>query len=480
MNDHRGGVRSASGTTRRRGSCRWASTCAAILLVGAATRPARAQLATGAVPTASSLNATQATPPSLPDPDIHTDALKIKGWNIPIPGASDTLDGHLFGVRDTLADYGIGYFGFTNSYFSDNVLRHGLPVGSRENQLYSGQLPTVFSSNFGYVTYDLSRYGIPNGQIVLGLNFVRTNWTPLGPDNLSLSSATYYQTFLHKAVELKIGYIANSLEFLGTYVGGSLAGGVFGPNGTIPVEQGETTTIYPTPGIDVKVNLPDHLYDKIGVERALSPDGVTVENHQDGGGVRFTLQNSGVFVIDEAGYRVDPSPGVHQTWIRGAASYTSSNYQDYSKPPLRADHNYGLYLFGDRQFWQSRPRGRTTAQGLYAGFTVEYAPPALNRFTQYYEARIYGFGLIPGRPRDLLSLVFTDNVFSSDLIDTAHLQHQLTHRNSEALSLNYSAHVYHGININGGLSFINNPTSVTYTQRTGSALNVMLGTVTFF
>ena len=460
-------------------SCR-VPICTAMLLMDRGLRPAQAQAVSGQLPVASGLLATEATPQTLPDPYASADALKIKGWNIPIVGAGDTLDQNLFGVRNVLAENGIGYFGFTNSYFSDNVLRHGMPVGNRDNQLYSGQLPTVFSSNFGYLNYDLSRFGIPNGQIVLGMNFVRTSWNSLGPNNLGLSTATYYQTFLHKIIEFKIGYIANSLEFLGTYVGGSLAGGVFGPNGTIPVEQGETTTIYPTPGINVKVNFPNHFYTKAGLERALSPDGVTVENHEDSGNLRFGLPNSGVFLIDESGYRVDPSPGVNQTWIRAAASYTSSNYPDLSKPPHRADHNYGLYVFGDRQLWQSKPRGRTTAQGIYAGFTVEYAPPALNRFTQYYEARLYSFGLIPTRPRDLLSLVFTDNVFSSYAIDTAHLANLLTHRNSESLSLNYSAHVYHGINLNGGLSFINNPTSVTYTHLTGSALNVMLGTVTFF
>ena len=454
--------------------------CTALLLATALCRPTQAQTTGSQGSVASNVLATEPLPPSLSDPDSEVDALRIKGWNIPIVGAADTLDQNLFGVRKTLADSGIGYFGFTNSYFSDNVLRHGLPVGSRENQLYSGQLPTLFSSNFGYLTFDLSRYGIPDGQIVLGLNYVRTNWTPLGPDNFSLSSATYYQTFLHRMIEFKIGFIPNSLEFLGTYVGGSLAGGVFGPNGTIPVEQGETTTVYPTPAINVKVNFPDHFYTKLGLERALSPDGVTVENHQDGGGVRFVAPNSNLFLIDEVGYRVNPLPGIHQTWIRGAASYTNSDYQDLSKPGRRADQNYGLYLFADRQLWQSKPHGRTVAQGLYAGFTIEYAPPALNRFTQYYEARLYGFGLIPGRPRDLLSLVFTNNVFSNYAIDTAHLQHQLTHRNSEALSLNYSAHVYHGINMNAGVSYISSPTSVTYTQRTGSALNIMLGTVTFF
>ncbi len=437
---------------------------------------AHAQTATPAV---SVVPSSQASTPST-SPYAEVDDLKLKGWNIPLPGAADTIDPDLFGIRKDLADLGIGYFGFTNSYFADNLLRHGLPVGGRQNQLYSGQLPTGFTSNYLYVTYDLSRYGIPDGQIVLGATFVKTTWTNLGPNNFSLSLATYYQTFLHKMIELKIGYIANSLEFLGTYVGGSLAGGVFGPNGTIQVEAGETTTIYPTPGINVKVNLPDRFYDKIGVERALSPDGVIVENHEDSGGLRFGLPNSGVFVINESGYRIDASPGVPQAWIRAAATYSSSNYQNYSHTGQRADHDYALFLFGDRQLWQSRPYGRNASQGLYAGFTVEYTPPALNRFTQYYEGRVYGFGLIPGRPRDLTSLVFTNNVFSSYLIDTAHLQHQLTHRNTESLSMNYSAHVLPGVNLNAGISFISNPTSVTYTHLTGSDLNLQLGGVIFF
>ncbi len=447
------------------------------LVFGGDIDRARAQTATSEPGLSVVPPAAGSTPPA--SPYAAVDDLKLKGWNLPLPGAADTIDPQLFGLRQDLADAGIGYFGFTNSYFADNLLRHGLPIGSRQNQLYSGQLPTGFTSNYFYMTYDLSRYGIPDGQIVLGATFVKTTWTNLGPDNFSLSLATYYQSFLHKLIELKVGYIANSLEFLGTYVGGSLAGGVFGPNGSIQVEAGESTTVYPVPGIDVKVNLPDHFYDKLGVERALSPDGVIVENHQDGGGVRFGLPNSGVFVIDEAGYRINASPGTAQAWVRGAATYSSSNYQDFSKPGLRSDHDYALFLFADRQLWQSRPHGRSASQGLYAGFTVEYTPPALNRFTQYYEARLYGFGLIPGRPRDLASLILTNNVFSSDLIDTAHLQRQLTHRNSETLSVNYSAHVLPGVNLNGGLSFIGNPTSVTYTHLTGSSLNLQLGVVVF-
>ena len=426
-----------------------------------------------------------ATPEAVSSPPLGADArfdqLQIKGWNIPLPGAADTIDEDPLGLRSALADVGVGYFGFTNSYFTDNLIHHQLPV-SRQTQLYSGQLDTVFSSNFAYVTYDLSRYGVPDGQIVIGGNFVRTNFYSLGPDDTSISTASYYQTLLNGKVEIKLGYIADSLEFLGTYVGGSLAGGVFGPNGTIPVEQGESTTVYPTPGVNIKVNFPDSIYSKLGVSRALSPDGVVIENEEDVAGVRFAIPNSGVFIIDETGYRVPAAVGQMQTWIRAAASYTSSNYRNYSfsNTNLRSDHNYGLYLFGDRQLVQTASAGGRPSQGIYAGFTVEYAPPALNRFSQYYEGRLYGFGLIPTRPRDLLSFVVTSSTFSSYLVNSAIAAKELAHSSTQSITLTYSAHVLPGVNLNAGVSYTNNPTSVTYNTHTGSDLNILLGTVTFF
>ncbi len=431
---------------------------------------------------------TTPAPPSVPvvGPYAEYDPLRWKGLTVPLPGPVDTIDQQFFGIRKALADVGIGYLGFTNDNFQDNLVRHSLPApaaGNRQNQLYNGQLPTYSTSNFGYVTFDLARYGIPDGQIVVGGVFLRTNWNPLGPNAIGLSQATYYQTLLHGLLEFKIGYLSNSLEFLGTYVGGSIAGGIFGPSASLPVEQGENATVYTTPGVNLKVNFSPVWYDKVGVQRAISPDGDVVEHNENISGVRFTVPNAGVLVINEAGYRVSASPGVPQVWVRAAASYTSSKYIDDTKPAIekfRSDNNYGLYLLADRQLWQRSSHVGRAAQGVYAGFSVEYVPPSLNRFSQYYEARLYGFGLIPTRPRDQTSLVFTDNVFSGYLVDTARNAKQLAHDSTQALTLSYSAHVYPGINLNIGVSYIDNPTSVTYTTTTGSAVNILLGTVAFF
>ena len=88
------------------------------------------------------------------------------------------------------------------------------------------------------VTYDLSRYGIPDGQIVLGGVYNFDTWAPAGPNALSLATLSYYQTFLNKQIELKLGYLDNVWEFWGPFLAGNLAASIFGPSATIPVETG--------------------------------------------------------------------------------------------------------------------------------------------------------------------------------------------------------------------------------------------------
>ena len=160
-------------------------------------------------------------------------------------------------------------------------------------------------------------------------------------------------------MEIKAGLLGNSVEFLSTFVAGNLAGGIFGPNASIPVEEGENNTVFATPGINVKLNLPSHFYTKVGVQRAISPDGTVVEVNQDPAQVRFKVLNSGVFVIDETGYQVAASPTTPSTWIQAAANYTSSNYREYNSiqglTPRRGDHEYGLYILGDQQVLQTAP-----------------------------------------------------------------------------------------------------------------------------
>jgi porin len=109
----------------------------------------------------SPLAITSATTPS---PDFES--LRVKGLNIALPGPQDTIDPDFAGIRSSPAALGIGYIGYTNNSFYNNVL----PAERKTfgQQAYNGQKPTFFTNNVMQLTYDLSRYGILDGQIVLG------------------------------------------------------------------------------------------------------------------------------------------------------------------------------------------------------------------------------------------------------------------------------------------------------------------------
>ena len=159
------------------------------------------------------------TAPATPTPDFQS--LRIKGLTIALPGPQDTIDPDFAGIRSSLAALGIGYIGYSSNTFFNNML----PVERTTfgPQAYNGQKPTFVTNNVMQLTYDLSRSGIPDGQIVLGGIYQFDTWNPGGPNALSLATFTFYQTFLNKQVELKFGYLNNSFEFWGPYLSGNLS-----------------------------------------------------------------------------------------------------------------------------------------------------------------------------------------------------------------------------------------------------------------
>jgi porin len=346
-------------------------------------------------------------------------------------------------------------------------------------QVYNGQKPTFFTNNVMQLTYDLSRYGIPDGQIVLGGVYNSDTWAPAGPNALSLATLSYYQTYLNKQIELKFGYLANAVEFWGPFLAGNLATGIFGPSAAIPVELGINAYAWATPAINIKVNGPDGFYNKLGVQRASSPDGPAVEKIDNPTGLNWSTPNSGVLVINEFGYRKEAAPGQLATWVRAAPMFNNSQYINFALGG-RSTGNYAGYFLADQQIVQLAPVAGQAARGVYAGVTAMYAPPELNRFSQYYELRLYGIGLLPSRPRDMLSLVVSQNVFSHYLVDTALQQGQLAHDDSLSVTASYIASIAPGIRIGIGLGYTNHPTPVVYTPQTGSALNILANIITFW
>jgi len=418
------------------------------------------------------------TEPSNTAPFDKWKPLQLRGVIVPIPEAPNTLGQNLFGIRDSLADQGIGFTLWTTSYDADNVAKHqGVQNGT---QLYTGQKNTWQTGWWGFVTYDLGHVGDPGGQLVLGGVFLRTNWNPTGPISTALASAYYYQSLFNNRIEFKIGYMANTLDYIGTYIAGNYASSVFGTNASIPYEVGQNSLNFATPAVNVKFNF-GNFYEKSGIQRPISPDGTVAERNENPSSFDFTVRNAGILSTNEIGYNQPSAPGVGQTWVRLTGDFNTSQYKDFKYLGTRHSDNYGLFLLGDHQFWQVRPDSAATArQGLYAGFSAMYAPARFNTFTQYYELRAYGIGLIPHRPDDMVAFVFADNVFSRYLIREDALAGNSVHSSAQTETISYSAHVFRGVNINFGLSYINHPTTIIYNEHTGHALNPSIGTVTFF
>ena len=400
-----------------------------------------------------------------------------KGLHINLPGPENTVDLNLGGLRQTLASYGIGYNGYGSGTFYSNVLHSEHNTGNA--QQYNGQRPTGLSNDFFTLTYDLRRFGIPDGQLIVSGGFVFASWNPGGPNEAHVGELAYYQTAFHKLIEFKIGLIGNNFEFAGPNVAGNIAGGIFGPTGSLLYQSGETGLAYPTYGANLTIHPDKHFYDKIGVARATDPDGVVGEVSINPTGLRGSVANSGVWVINEVGYLRPPALETPQTWVRGGGIYSSSRFNDYDDGG-RATGNYTLYLLADRQLLQIGSGKAEAYRGFYGGFSAEYAPSSINRFSQYYEVRLYGLGVIPHHKKDQVSLIGTDTFFSRNLTASAFAAGQLAHHDSKSITLSYSAYAFHGLYLNAGVSYVNNPTSVTYRSNTGSALNMITGFAFFF
>jgi porin len=103
-----------------------------------------------------------------------------------------------------------------------------------------------------------------------------------------------------------------------------------------------------------------------------------------------------------------------------------------------------------------------------------------DRFSQYYELRLYGIGLLPSRPSDMVSLVASRNIFSRYLVDAALQSGQLAHTGNFSITAGYTAPIAPGIRMGIGLGYTDHPTPVIFTPQTGSDLNLVANVVTYW
>lgn len=458
----------------------WRTHCASALVVAAIASPALAQsqgdTAPGTAPAA-----VQPTPsPTLPvqssiastGPYQRFDALAMKGWERPLPKSADTLLGDKGGVRDALADIGIGFIGYASNAIQYNFLQND--HGYKGQQLYNAQKLTRTVSNASiFATYDLGRVGLSGGQFIVSALYTSNSFNRVdGPNSTRIGRLAYYQPLFGKKVELKVGYFDNGFEFLGTQTAGSLAGGTLGPQASVPNEVGLSYSGFATPTVDVRINLKNHFYTKFAFQRSLPPGGATPEVAANSSGLRFHVPGTGLLMIDEVGWDRAAAPGQMGTWVRAGGIYNTTNYTRFLGGTTK--DNWAAYLAVDRQVFQiddAKPN-----RGLYVGGTVNYAPPQQNFVSQYYEGRIYGVGLIDKRPFDLASLIANVNVYSKDGLLARTALGQKNNKATYSAIGSYAYRVIPGLYFQPGLGVVVNP---IYSPRFGTAFNGYL-TLTFF
>ncbi|MCD9029153.1 carbohydrate porin [Luteimonas sp. BDR2-5] len=424
-----------------------------------------------------------------------------KGWNIPFPSFGDSItrdDGHW---RTRMAEHGFGLSVQSIPIFQINTLDNPrrvpdyVPPCVPENlnyncaggRSYFGQGGDYFVSNLAYLTYDSSRWGVPDGQITFGGHWGLSSDEAYSPKTVRVFVLSWYQTLFDGKVELKMGYFPSLTEFMGTFVGGMVTN-PFGPNGFLPLAMGMSPNNVSTPNVRATWHVNDDFYAQLGVQRSLPVRGATGnpiydEVNDNASGLRFKSSVPGTRILytGELGYKRQAAPGNPYVWVRGGGFHNTSDFTDFSRlladPDATRKGGSGVYLLADRQVWQQAPGSPYTAyRGVYLGGTFMGGESEVAAFTRYYELRAYWLGPFSNRPRDMISLIANHNSVSDHLQDVTNAYAPYTglfaNEYANSATASYMFRVRSGVYATLGVGYTDNP-SIQYFDGQGSSLNVL-------
>ncbi len=306
--------------------------------------------------------------------------------------------------------------------------------------------------------------------------YVTTSWDPVGPNEFGMSHLSYYQTFFHKTLELKVGYLTNNFEFYGPYVGGNLASSLFGASSSVLTAMGLSHTVAPRPGANLQLNLGNY-YEKSGIQYSSSPDGFSQESSENHSGFELQINNAHVLYIQEVGYRTAATKTTRWNWVRFGYIRNTSDFVDLEFGG-RSTKNHAFYGMADYQWLKFARRG-SEAAGLYLGYSAHLGQDRYSRVAQTYEARIYATGPIPSRATDTVSMIVDYNAYSIYAIQAAQKANTPTNPSSWIATWAYNAEVVPGLTAGVGLSYSDHPAAVINPPGTGHALQV-LSSLTLF
>lgn len=386
----------------------------------------------------------------------------------PFPDSVIDIDSRF---RRALFRRGLAFRVITGPQYTQNML--DAPVAADE-QVYVGQ--RAFESMFvqPILSADLRQLHLRHAQLYLGGDWNWVSWNPAGPKTLQVWALYFYKEFGKDRLELKAGYIANNMNFVGLFVGGSTATGAQGVYAVLPYEVGMSYYPLTAPSFNVRIRGPKNTYIKPAVQRSIDPNGGPTEVARNHTGFRFIPHGDKLVLINEGGYQRAASADAHEAWFRAGYIYNMSPYKNEATGQSESG-NYCAYVLMDDQLLQSSREYPN--QGIYIGGSFMTVPNTMNAYSRYYEARFYEEAPLRSRPYDVLSVVASRTGYSKIFTNKLVSEGKTVWRAGTTVTGSYSLHASRGNYLSLGLGYVYGP---AITPRVPNALNVIANWTLFF
>ncbi len=428
-------------------------------------------LGAGLFSNAQSKDASQGPPHSPTPAGRSIEGLNYLGGDAAMPPFSDSVIDVDSGFRQALFRKGLAFRVITGPQYTQNMLAAPVPA---DEQVYVGQ--RAFGSSFvqPILSADLRQLHLQHAQLYMGGVWNWASWNPAGPKSLQLWALYFYKEIGNDRLEVKAGYIANNMNFVGLFVGGSTATGAQGVYAVLPYEAGMSYFPLTAPSFNVRIRGPENTYLKTAAQRSMDPNGGPAEIARNHTGFRFIPHGDKLVLINEVGYLREASAAAHEAWFRAGAIYnfTPSTNGTTGQPEAG---NYCAYVLMDDLLLRTDQEHPN--HGLYAGASFMTVPETMNPYSRYYEARLYQKAPARTRPDDVLSVVASRTGYSKIFTDNLVSQGKTVWRAGTTVTGSYSLRASRGNYLSLGLSYVGGP---AITPRVPNALNVVANWTLFF
>ncbi len=399
------------------------------------------------------------------------EGLNYLGGDAAMPPFSDSVIDVNSRFRQALLRKGLAFRVITGPQYAQNMLHAPVPA---DDQVYVGQ--RAFETTFAQpiLSSDLRQLHLRRAQLYMGAVWNWASWNPAGPNSLQVWALYFYKEFGDDRLEVKAGYIANNMNFVGLFVGGSTATGAQGVYAVLPFEAGMSYFPLTAPSFNARLRGPRNSYIKTAAQRSIDPNGGPAEVARNHTGFRFIPHGDKLVLINEAGYLRPASADARQAWFRAGYIRNTTLYRNEATGQPQSD-NYCAYVLMDDQLFQSSHEHPT--HGLYAGGSFMTVPEKLDPYARYYEARIYKEAPFQSRPDDVFSVVAShtgySKIFTANLVAAG----KTVWRSGTTVTASYSLRASPGNYLSLGLSYVAGP---AITPRVPNALNAVANWTLFF